>query len=295
MIFWKKIGILLTLASLTACRHGHTGPKVVVGTISGPETGLMETAAQLAKKEAGITIKVVAFTDYMTPNAALAEGSLSADMFQHKPFLDYFTQLKHYPLVSVGRTFVYPMGLYSSTVKDLKALPEHGIVAIPSDPTNMARALLLMEEANLLRLRHREGTSTILTIRDIVHNPLQLKIRELEAGSLPRILRDVDLAAINTNYAVAAGLQPSKQALFLEKKDSRYANILVVRKKDLHQPWVRILVCAIQSKPVIEEAKRLFKGEAIVAWDPAAHEKECNPKLLQQAIERAKLKANKTT
>lgn len=272
------LALLAVCALMTGCREDQSGPTIVVGTISGPETSLMETASIVAKKWGGLNLKIVAFTDYMTPNAALAEGSLSADMFQHAPFLKYVTDLKHYPLVQVGRTFVYPMGLYSNRVNKLDKLREHAKVAIPSDPTNMARALLLLEEADLIRLQHRANTAAVLSLRDIIHNPRQLRIRVLDAGSLPRVLQDVDLAAINTNYAVAAGLQPSKDALFMEKKDSRYANIIVVRKQDVGQPWVRILVCAVQSKQVVAQAEKLFKGEAIIAWDQAQHAKDCHPK-----------------
>lgn len=248
---------------LTGCSAPKNPSDIRVGTIAGPETKLVEAAQEMAKQQ-GVTIKIVEFTDYAMPNAALNEGSIDANVFQHQPYLDESIKNKHYELVAIGKTFIYPMGIYSKTLKHLADIQEGATIAIPNDPSNEGRALLLLENAKLIKLK--PNTHLILTLADISENPKHLKIKELDAAQLPRTLEDVSLAIINSNYAVAAGLLPEKDALFLENKQSPYANLIVVRKQDIHNPKLQILVNSLHSQSVLTTAKELFKGGAIPAW-----------------------------
>jgi D-methionine transport system substrate-binding protein len=261
----KKLFLLSGLTiCLTACHHKNNDHTISVGTITGPETDLMVIAKQVALKKFGLDVKIITFNDYLQPNRALAEGDIDANMFQHKPYLDSEVAEHHYPLVIVGKTFVYPVGIYSIKIKNLKALPNNAIVAIPNDPTNEGRALLLLKKAHLIVLRRGIGISA--TPQDIVHNPRHLQFKELDAANLTRALPDVTLAVINTNYAMLGGFTPSKDALFLEGTDSPYVNVIVARKDDADSLRVKELVEAFQSPEVKQAAQQIFKGQAIAAW-----------------------------
>lgn len=259
----KTIISLLVLAGLTACQPQDKNT-LRVGTISGPETQLMEVAKEVAKKQFGLTIKIVEFSDYTQPNTALAEGDLNANMMQHQPYLDEDIKNRHYHLVSIGKTFVYPMGIYSSKIKRINDVPNKAIVSIPNDASNEGRALLLLEKAHLIKLKKTAGLYA--TPIDIIDNPKDLRFNELEAAQTARSLQDVDLAVINTNYAVPAGLSPKKNAIFLEDKSSPYANIIVVRQDDKDDPRLKQLVAALQSPAVLKAAQKIFNGEAVPAW-----------------------------
>lgn len=261
----KKHFMTLMIVALSACQpHTDRSNTLKIGTISGPESELMETARDVAKKDFGLDIELVEFTDYLQPNAALNDGSIDANVFQHQPFLDQQMKDRGYSLVSIGKTFVYPVGIYSSKIKNIDALPEKGIVAIPNDPSNEGRALLLLEKATIIKLNKNAGLYA--TPEDIADNPKHLIFKELDASQVARSLPDVDIAVINTNYAVAAGFSPTKDALFHEDKDSPYANIIVIRQDHLNDPRMKKLVAAIQSKPVAEAADKLFNHQAIAAW-----------------------------
>jgi D-methionine transport system substrate-binding protein len=268
----KNIGILLInlfiasllLFSVTACHHRQDPQQIRLGTISGPETELMQIAKQVALRNSGLRINIIEFSDYSLPNIALNEGSLDANMFQHQRFLENEIHNRGYHLVAIAKLFVYPMGIYSHKIQQLKELKSHAIVAIPNDPSNEARALLLMSKAGLITLN--TGKGSLITPRDIVQNPKQLVIKELDAAQLARALADVDLAVINTNYAVLAHLYTQQNALFAEDKNSSYANRLVVNTKDQNDPKFINLIKAIHSKEVLAAAERLFHGEAIPSW-----------------------------
>jgi D-methionine transport system substrate-binding protein len=237
---------------------------IKVGTISGPETELMSVAKTVAKKKYNLDIKIVEFTDYTMPNAALSDGSLDANIFQHKPYLDAAIKAKGYKLVAIGKTFVYPVGIYSTKVKRISNVPDNAIVAIPNDPSNEARALLLLSKAGLITLK--PGAGTTATSIDVLGNPKHLQFKELDAAQLPRVLPDVTLAVINTNYAVTAGLYPNKDAIFVEDKTSPYVNLIVVRAADANNPKLKELVEAFQSPEVLAKAQELFKGQAVAGW-----------------------------
>lgn len=252
-------------ASLVACQeNAEANNTIKVGVIAGPETDLMEVAKQVAAKKYGLHVKIVQFSDYTLPNVALNDGSLDANMFQHKPYLDEVIQNQHFALTPIGKTFVYPMGIYSQKIKKLSQLPNDASVAVPNDPSNEARALLLLAKANLITLKPNVGVTA--TPLDIVNNPKHLKIKEIDAAQIARDLPDVTIAAINTNYAVPAGLYPSRDALFSEGADSPYANLVVVRTEEANSPKLHELVDALHSPEVLAAAKQLFKGQAIPAW-----------------------------
>jgi D-methionine transport system substrate-binding protein len=254
---------LILLATLISACHSKDESVIKVGTIAGPETQLMEVAKQVAKEKYGLNIRIIEFTDYLQPNAALNDGSIDANVFQHQAFLDQQAKDRGYHLIAIGRTFVYPMGIYSSKTKSLETIPNGALVAIPSDPSNEGRALLLLQKAGLLRLKQSAGLYA--TPLDITENPKQLKFKELDAAQLARSLPDVMIAVINTNYAIPAGLSPDN-AIYKEESDSPYANIIVVRTEDQNSPCIKQLVEAIQSDAVLKSAKEVFNGYAIAAW-----------------------------
>lgn len=259
----KKLAILLCAVSLTACQP-HDKNTLKIGTIAGPETELMQVAQDVAKKQFGLNIEIIEFSDYIQPNAALNDGDLDANMFQHQPYLDQQIKDKHYDLVTIGKTFVYPMGVYSKKIKSIHDVKQAAIVGIPNDPSNEGRALLLLQKANLITLNKDAGIYA--TTRDILDNPKQLQFKELDAAQLARTLPDVDLAVINTNYAIPAGLTPTKDAIFLEGKDSPYVNIIVIRKDETNDPRMKQLVTSFQSDAVKKAAQQIFKNQAIAAW-----------------------------
>ena len=266
----KKLRILLITACLCACspkeKTQTENNTIRVGTIAGPETSLMEVAAATAQKKYGLTVVIVTFNDYIQPNIALAEGSLDANMFQHKPYLDEQIRIGHYALTPVAVLFTYPMGIYSKKITSLAQLNHGGLVGIPNDPTNEGRALLLLQQANIIQLKPTAGFTA--TPADIILNPRKLRFKELDAALLPRALDNLDIAIINTTYAAAAKLSPAKDALYLESKKSPYANILVVRTQDATKKTVLELIDALHSDEVVKKAQELFPGGAAVpAWD----------------------------
>ncbi len=258
-----KIFFLALFFFLSACESDDKNA-LKVGTISGPETELMEVAKHVAKEKFGLNIKIIEFTDYVQPNTALNEGSIDANVFQHQPYLNQQIKDRHYQLTAVAKTFVYPMGIYSTKIKNIHETPDGATVAIPNDPSNEGRALLLLEKAELIHLKQTAGLYA--TPLDIQDNPKHLQIKELDAAQLARSLPDVDFAVINTNYAIPAGLSPTKDAIFHEGSDSPYANIIVIRQNEINDPRIKQLIAAIQSEAVLEAAKNIFNGQAIPAW-----------------------------
>lgn len=253
--------VFVFLFSLVACNKPSPNT-ITVGTIAGPETDLVEAARDVAFNKYGLTLKIVEFNDYNLPNEALEDGSLDANVYQHLPYLRAAIQAHHYHLEAIGKTFIYPTGIYSNKYKSISELPNNAIIAIPNDPSNEARALLLLQKAGLINLKLKE----LPNLTDIIENPKKLRIKELDAAQLTRILPDVDAAIINTNFAIPAGLKPSKDAIFLEGKDSPYANLVVIRDDSPKKVQLQELVKALNSKEVEMKAKELFGDGAIPAW-----------------------------
>lgn len=214
-----------------------------------------------ALQEQGVELDVKVFTDYVQPNVQVAEKRLDANFFQHQPYLDEFNKTKGTSLVSVLGVHIEPFGAYSSKIKHLDDLPMGANVVIPNDATNGGRALLLLQTAGVISLK--EGAGITATPRDIVDNPKNIKVRELEAATLPRVLNQVDLALINTNYALEAGLNPNQDALVIEGADSPYVNILVTREDNQNAEAVQKLVKALHSDEVKDFINEKYQGAVV--------------------------------
>ena len=237
-----------------------------VGTVSGPDSQVWQVVQKVAKRE-GLNVKVVEFNDYVQPNAALDAGDLDANSFQHQPYLDSQIKQRGYKMVSVGYTYISPLGMYAGKLKSPKDLAQGAKVAVPNDPSNENRALLLLAAQGLIKLKPGAGSNgSNATPLDVAENPKKLKIVELDAAQLARALPDLGAAVINTNYALAAGLQPTKDAIALEDIHSPYANIIVVRTQDKDKPWVKKLVAAYQSDDVRQFMKTQFKGAMVPSF-----------------------------
>jgi len=257
------LSILAVLLALTSVSCGKS-KKLRVGVISGFEEEVAAVAVKLAKDRYGTEAELVVFSDYVNPNAALADGSLDANAFQHRQFLDQQIKDRGYRLVPVGTTFVYPIAAYSKRIKSLAELREGAEVAVPNDPTNLGRSLLLLEKQGLIKLK--PGVGAQASVLDLVQNPKRLRIVELEAPQLPRALPDVDLAVINTNYASQIDLSPTKDGLFREDRDSPYVNLVVAREDNKDSEAVRNFVKAYQSDEVYQKAVALFQGGVVKGW-----------------------------
>lgn len=251
----------LLALSLIACNKPSPNT-LVVGTISGPESELIKTAQQVAIDHYNLKVKLVEFNDYNLPNAALQDGSLDVNVYQHLPYLKAAIHAHGYNLQAIGKTFVFPMGIYSKKFKSLNDLPEQSIIAIPNDPSNELRAFLLLQQSGLITLKHTDTSS----VPEIATNPKNLIFKEMDAAQLPRTLADVAAAVINTTYAMPAGLSLSKDTLFIESKDSPYANLIVIRRDTLKRSQLELFVKAMNSVEVKDKAKELFGESAIPAW-----------------------------
>ena len=216
-------------------------------------------------KEQGINLEIVEFNDYVQPNIALNDKELDANFFQHEPYLnDFVKEHKDLKLKNAGGVHVEPMGIYSKKIKDLSELADGATVSIPNDPTNGGRALLLLQKANLLKLK--DGVNETATVQDIAENSKNLNIQEVEAAQLPRTLEDVDISIINTNFALNAELNPMKDALFIEDKDSPYVNIITVREGDENREDIKKLLTAIKSDKVKKFIEDKYQGAIVPAF-----------------------------
>ncbi len=258
----RILGLITLCLSLIACGKPSDPNTLKVGAIAGPEAELVQLAGEVAHQSFGLTVKVVEFNDYNLPNAALEDGSLDANVYQHMPYLQGAIKAHDYHLEPIGKTFIYPMAVYSNRFKTIAALPERAIVAIPNDPSNESRALLLLAKADLIELKPTQQAN----IHDIVKNPKHLQLKELDAAQLPRVLNDVDAAVINTTYAMPAGLTHSHDAIFIEDKDSPYVNLIVVKKNNPKMKQLKQLIHAFHSQQVQDKAKELFGESAVAAW-----------------------------
>jgi len=267
----KKVLAVLGFAStfaLAGCGEKEVvavdNDKITVGVIAGAEAQVAEVAAKVAKEKFGLEVKLVTFSDYITPNAALEEGSVDVNAFQHKPYLDQQITDRGYKFAVAGNTLVYPIAGYSSKIKSLDELKDGDQIAVPSDPTNLGRSLILLEKQGLLTLK--EGVGLKATVLDIVSSEKNLQIIELEAAQLPRSLDDVSLAIINTTYASSIDLSPDHDGLFVEDKDSPYVNLIVARADNVQSENVQNFVKAYQTDVVFNAATEIFKGGAVKGW-----------------------------
>jgi len=236
---------------------------IKVGVTAGPHAQILEAVKPIAAKN-GLDIKIVEFTDYVVPNAALDAGDLQANSFQNQPYLDNQKADRGYKIEAVGLTVNFPIGIYSKKHKSWEAIPQGGTLSIPNDPTNGGRVLLLLQDRGVLKLK--QGVGFKPTVADIVENPKKFKIVEVDAAQTARTLDDVDAAAINTNYATQAGLDPVKDALLREDPKGPYTNLIAVRAADKDKPWVKALVSSYQTPEVRDFILTKFKGAVLPAW-----------------------------
>ena len=255
---------LLSALLISGCGKSEQDNHIKVGAIAGTEAQVVEVAKKVAKEKFGLEVEIVSFSDYVTPNVALNDGSIDVNAFQHKPYLDAQIKDRGYKITAVGNTFVYPIAGYSSKIKSIDELKAGSQIAVPNDPTNLGRSLLLLQKQGLIKLKADVGLNG--TVLDIVENPKQLKIVELEAAQLPRSLDDVDLAIINTTYASQINLLPTRDGLFVEDKDSPYVNLIAAREADKESQKVKQFVQAYQSEEVYKAAQELFHGGVIKGW-----------------------------
>ncbi|OQM45933.1 metal ABC transporter substrate-binding protein [Anoxybacillus sp. UARK-01] len=266
--------IILALFLLVAIIAGCSGEsqttskelsdkKLVVGVTAGPHEEILEVVKQVAEKD-GLEIELKVFSDYITPNTALAEGDLDANSYQHKPFLEQFNEDHNTNLVPVAKTVLNPMGVYSKKYKNINELETGAKFGLPNDPTNGSRALHILEKEGLVKLKDEKKYTA--SIYDIVENPKKLEFVELEAAQIPKHLSEVDLAAINTNFALGAGLNPKKDSILLESPDSDYVNYLVVRPENKEDKAIQKLIKAYHSDEVKKFIEDKFEGSVIPGW-----------------------------
>ncbi|MGB5446739.1 MAG: MetQ/NlpA family ABC transporter substrate-binding protein [Psychromonas sp.] len=261
MAQYKKVSrwivTVFLFIGLTAC--GEKDIKVLkVGATVGPHAQVVEAVALEAAKQ-GLQVEVVEFSDYITPNSALADGSLDLNSFQHQPFLTNYNDNNETHLVSMGQSILMRMGIYSNKYTSLADLPDNALVAIPNDPTNGGRGLLLLADAKLITLKADVGYKA--SLYDIVENPKNLKFVEVEAAQLPRSLDDVDVATITMNYVMSAGLDPKKQGIYLEPKDAPLAvMVIATRDEDKNNPDYKKFVEIYQSQAIRDFMQKTFNG-----------------------------------
>lgn len=235
-----------------------------VGATPAPHKEILEAAQPLLQQK-GIKLEIVEFTDYILPNKALANGELDANYFQHVPYLEDFSKENQLDLTYTVKVHFEPMGIYPGKSKNLAQLPEKAVIAVPNDPTNEARALLLLEQAGLIKVKPGAGLKA--TRQDIIENPKQLQIQELDAAQIPRSLPDVDLAVINGNYAVEAGLNAGKDALVSEDKNSEaaqtFGNIIAVRKGDENKEAIKALGEVLLSQEIKKFIEEKYQGAVL--------------------------------
>lgn len=236
---------------------------ITIGATPTPHEEIL-VAMEDAFKAEGYTLKVVPFSDYVQPNNALADKQLDANFFQHKPYLDDFVTENKVDLVSAGTVHYEPMGIFAGKTDNLDNLTEGAKVGVPNDPTNEARALLLLQESGLITLKADAGLRA--TIQDIEENPLKLDIVELEAAQVPRSLGDLDIAVINGNYALLAGLKIG-DAMAVEAKDSlaaqTYANIIAVRAGEEDSPKTQVLIKVLNSDECKAFIEKNYEGAVL--------------------------------
>jgi len=235
-----------------------------VGPTAVPHAEILEDVVKPALEKEGINLEVAVYEDYVQPNLNLEDGEIDANYFQHVPYLEQMVSERNLHLVPLVGVHIEPMGVYSKKITSLDELADGATVTIPDDPTNGGRALLLLEKAGLLKLKEDAGIEA--TVNDIAENPKNLNIKTLEAAMLPRTLDDADIAVINTNYAMEAGLVPTKDALFIEESDSPYVNILVVREEDKDDENLAKLAKALISDEVKAYIEEKYEGAVVPAF-----------------------------
>ena len=237
--------------------------KIKIGATPSPHAEILEAAKDALKKK-GVEIEIVTYNDYVQPNLATDQGEIDANYFQHLPYLEEFNKEKNTKIVSVGKVHYEPFGIYAGQSKDLKELKDGAKIAVPNDTTNEARALLLLQDNGIIKLK--DGAGLTATKQDVVENPHNIELYEVEAAQIPRSLDSVDFACMNGNFALQANLKPS-DALVAEKADSEaaqtYANIVAVAEKNKDAAWAKTLVEVLQSKEIQDFINKKYDGGVV--------------------------------
>ena len=255
---------LLAVGALQAPMLAQAQTTVRVGIIGGEDEDVWKVVAAQAAKQ-GLTIKTVVFNDYTQPNEALERGDVDANAFQHKPYLDNQIKSRGYHITPVGFTAVWPIGLYSRKVTSVANLPKGAVIGVPNDPSNEGRALLLLQDQGLIKLR--DGSGILATVADIVANPKDIKIKELDAGIVGRSIDDLTAAVVNTDWALKAGLKADKERIAQEKiANNPYNNFIAVKTDKQNAPWVKTLVASFQNEAVKDALTKVYKGTGLAAW-----------------------------
>ncbi len=239
-------------------------PKAIkVGIISGEDEDVWRVVKAEGEKH-GLKIETVVFNDYTQPNEALERGEIDANAFQHQPYLDNQIKTQGYHIVSVGYTGVWPIGLYSKKHKSVAELPEGAVVGVPNDPSNEGRALRVLQNEGLIKLK--DGTGILATVTDIAENAKKLDIKELDAGIVGRSVADLDAAVVNTDWALKSGLTPEDRIAQEPIADNPYRNFIAVRAGAENEAWVKSLVESYQNPAVKAEFDRVYKGTGLSAY-----------------------------
>lgn len=270
---------LILVVALAACGNKNTGDNsaassddkgtetkpvtITVGATAVPHAEILKHIQPALEKE-GVKLEIKEFSDYVQPNVQTFQKQLDANFFQHQPYLDDENSTRNMDLVPVVAVHVEPLGAYSKKHKSVDELPDGAVVGIPNDKTNGGRALSLLAKNGLIKLK--EDNMIKATVKDIVENPKNIKFKESDAAMLPRQLSEFDLAVINTNYALDAGIDPLKDALFMEDKDNPYANILVARPDNKDSDAIKKLAAALTSDDVKKFIEDKYKGAVIPAF-----------------------------
>lgn len=265
--FLLIIGMLAGCGDNQSANNANDNPaektKIVVGATAKPHAEILEIVKpKLA--EQGVDLQIKEFTDYVQLNPALKDGQIDANFFQHIPYLDDYNKNNNANLVWVAKVHNEPMGVYSKKVDNLDKLTAGSQVGIPNDATNGGRALMVLEKADLIKLK--EGVGVTATEQDIVENTKNLKITMMDAPMLARALDDMDICVINSNYAIEANLNPVNDSIFMEPKDSPFANVLVVNEKDKENEVIKKLTAALQSPEVKNFLEEKYQGSCVPAF-----------------------------
>lgn len=253
--------LVLSFSLLTGCGKGEEDENTIkIGVSPVPHREIVENIEDDLEKE-GINLEIIEFTDYVKPNLSLADKEIDANFFQHEPYMNDFKEERSIDIISLGKVHLEPLGLYSSKYKSIDDLKEKDIIAIPNDPTNGGRALLLLEQHGIIKLNNSAGLAA--TENDIEENPKNISFKPMEAAQLPRILKDVDGAVINGNYAIEAKLTPTKDAIILEDKDSPYSNIIAIRAGEEKEEKLQKLIKVLQSEKTKKFIEEKYSGGVI--------------------------------
>ncbi|MFX3619376.1 MAG: MetQ/NlpA family ABC transporter substrate-binding protein [Sporolactobacillus sp.] len=258
------VSLIFVLAACSGSSNGLSDKEITVGVTGGPHQEVMEQVAKLAKKD-GLTIHLKVFNDYNQPNTALSDKNLDANSYQTLPFLKDQVKNKGYKLTAAFKTVAFPMGIYSKSIKKLSELKDGDKIAVPNDPANELRGLQLFEKAGVIKLK--KGSGVTATKRDVTSNPKHLKIIELDAAQLPAQLSQVSASAINTNFAMSAGLTVLKDSIFHEPlKNNPYPNYFVIRTNNKNDKVVKQLEKYYHSKTIKNYISKKFGGSVVAAW-----------------------------